>query len=269
MDYWQKQTADKPLYEDILWARPESRHGAGKLLIAGGSAHGFAATGEAYTAAETAGAGHIRALLPDAIRTHSSIFWGQNLDIEFAASTHSGSFGQDALNELLIGANWADAVLLAGDLGRNSETAILLEKFLGKYSGPLTLTKDAVDYFNHQPKLIINRTDTCVVLSLAQLQKLGLALKYETPFLLSMGLMLLVQALHDFTQKYPAVIVVKELDNIVVAHKGRVSSTKLEEDKNPPYGGWRVETAAKATVFWLQNKNRPFEAITSSLAVKS
>ena len=43
MDYWHKQTAENPLYEDVLWARPENKHGAGKLLVVGGNLHGFAA----------------------------------------------------------------------------------------------------------------------------------------------------------------------------------------------------------------------------------
>lgn len=260
MDYWQKQTSDAPLFEDILWARPENRRGAGKLLIVGGSVHGFAAVGEAYAAAEAAGAGHIRALLPNAIRTHFPVFWGQNLDIEFAASTHSGGFGRDALNELLIGAGWADAVLLAGDFGRNSETAILLDKFAGKYSGPLVLTQDAVEYFIRQPEPVLDRPDTAMVLSLGQLQKIGTATKFDKPFLLGMGLMLLVQALHDFTKKHPAIIVTKEQDNLVVAYKGRVSSTKLEKDIEI----WRVGTAAKAAVFWQQNLKKPYESISSS-----
>ncbi len=261
MDYWQRQTQDKPLFEDILWSRPENRRSSGKLLIIGGNAHGFAAAGEAYAAAEAAGAGTIRTLLPDALKKTI----GSLGPYEFAPSTpQSGSFGRDALNEFLIQSNWADAVLLAGDLGRNSETAILLENFVQKYTGQLALTKDAVDYFYGQPELVANRPETTLVLSVGQLQKLGTALKFQTPFLLSMGLMLLVQALHEFTIKYPVIIITKELDNIVVAHQGRVSSTKLGEDKEI----WRVQTAARSSVFWLQNKNRPFEAITSSLIIK-
>ena len=34
---------------------------------------------------------------------------------------------------------------MAGDAGRNSETAILYEDFLRDYEGPLTMTRDAVD----------------------------------------------------------------------------------------------------------------------------
>jgi NAD(P)H-hydrate repair Nnr-like enzyme with NAD(P)H-hydrate dehydratase domain len=259
MDYWAKQPIDKPLYPDIIWARPETKHGAGKLLIIGGSAHGFAAAQEAYASADIGGAGHIRLILPDALKRTVGILG----PYDYAPSTpRSGSFARDALNEFLIGAAWADSVLLAGDLGRNSETAILLEKFVQKYSGPLTITKDAVDYFYNQPELVSNRSETLLVLSLGQLQKFATALKFETPFMLSMGMLLLVQALHDFTIRYKVIIITKELNNIIVAKGGEVSSTRLQQDKEV----WRVSTAAKASVFWMQNSSRPFEAITTALA---
>lgn len=244
-----------------MWARPENKHGAGRLLIVGGNLHGFSAVGTAYQAAEKAGAGVVRLVLPDSLRKTV----GPLGPYEFAPSTAgSGSFARDALNELLIGANWADAVLLAGDLGRNSETSILLENFVAKYSGQLTIAKDAVDYFYGTPELVTERPNTTLVLSLAQLQKLGTALRFETPFLLSMGMLLLVQALHTFTLKYPVNIVVREQDSMVVAVNGQVSSTKL---KNPTEEVWRVETASKTSVFWLQHPAKPFEAMTSAIVI--
>jgi NAD(P)H-hydrate repair Nnr-like enzyme with NAD(P)H-hydrate dehydratase domain len=258
-EYWLKQTQETPLFPDILWARPENKRSAGKLLIVGGSAHGFVAVGEAFAEATKAGAGSLMAVMPDALR--KSV--GPLLEAEFVPSTPSGSFASQALGELLPHTAWADAVLLAGDIGRNSETAALLEQFVLKYQGPLVVTKDVTDYFYAQPKLLAERQHTVIVLSLAQLQKLGTALKFETPFLLSMGLMLLVQALHSFTKIYPVIVVVKELENIVVAHKGNVSSTKLNEDKEI----WRVATAAKASVFWMQNPGKTFQSVTASMVI--
>lgn len=258
MDYWQKQTSDKPLFEDILWSRPESRQARGKLLIIGGNVHGFSAVGEAYQAAQGAGAGAIRVLLPDSLKK----IVGIGGDYEFAPSTaNSGGFSKQALDEWLLHAGWADMVLIAGDLGRNSETSVLLESFVAKYNGPLTLTKDAVEYFYQTPGSILERPNTLIVANLGQLQKLGTASKFETPFLLSMGLLLLVQALHDFSKLHQAVVVTKELGNIVVAHQGKVSSTKLTDDKEL----WQVETAAKSAVFWMQNLSKPYESVTSSL----
>lgn len=257
MDYWQKQTNDKPLFEDILWSRPETKQGAGKLLVIGGNSFGFASTQQAYGSADKAGVGIARTLLPVSLqKTVGSLLENTS----FAPNTPSGSFAKDALNELLINSQWADGVIISGDLGRNSETSILLENYLTKYSGLLTLTKDAVDYFYNQPNLILDRENTLLVISLGQLQKLATAAKFQTPFILGMGLMLLVQALHEFTSRHPVTIITKELDNIVVAHGGKVSSTRLTTDKEI----WRVDTAARASVFWLQNPNKPYESIASS-----
>lgn len=257
-EYWQKQVDGKPLFEDILWSRPENRHAAGKLLVVGGNAQGFVAVGEAYAAADKAGAGVIRALMPDALKRMVGPVIGP---YEFAPSTPSGSFARQALAELLAESAWADMTLIAGDLGRNSETSALLEQFVQKYPGPLVLSKDAVDYFYLTPEVLASRPDTVVVLSLSQLQKLGVALRFTTPFLLSMGMLLLVQALHELTTKLPLTIITKELDQIVVAREGRISSTKLTTDREI----WRVATGARAATYWMQSPARPFEALTTSL----
>lgn len=255
MEYWQKQSVDAPLFEDILWSRPETKHGAGKLLIIGGNLHGFAAVGEAYAAAEKGGAGTIRLVLPDSLRKTV----GPLGPYEFAPSTPSGSFARDALSELLIGAHWADMILLAGDFGRNSETAILLENFVTKYQGPLVVTGDSIDYFYTHPQLLSDREQTAVAPSISQLQKFTTALKFETPILHDMGLMLLVQALHNFSQTHMPTILTKELDSIVVANDGKVSSTKTKASL--------TAAAASATVLWMQNPSKPYESITSALVV--
>src|SRR3990167_5419572 len=135
--YWLKQAKDKPLFEDLLWSRPENKRLAGKLLIVGGNLHGFAAPGTAYGASLKAGIGTCRIIMPDSLKKivipHFSHFHGSTLQMEFAPSTISGSFSKEALAQILDSAQWADGVLLAGDFGRNSETAILLEKLLNKY----------------------------------------------------------------------------------------------------------------------------------------
>jgi len=257
-DYWLRQTADKPLFPELAWSRPENRQQAGKLLIVGGSLHGFAAPAEAYATAVKAGIGTGRVLLPDAVRKVVGRFLENG---EFAPSTPSGSFSQKALDELLLQSSWADAVLFAGDLGRNSETAILLEKFLAKSPLPITLAKDAIDYVVSAPQTIVQRPNTLLVLSLSQLQRLGTATKTPRPITFSMDLLHLVEWLHQFTLAHQPHIIVKHLNHILVAADGRVSSTTLAQDK--PI--WRVQTAAKASVWWLQNPSKTLESVTASL----
>src|SRR3954464_694344 len=121
--YWHKQSAEKPLYEDLHWSKPENKSTAGKLLILGGNAYGLTAPGIAFAAAQKAGIGSSHVLLPDAIRKSIGSSFEEG---EFAASTPSGSFARSSLNQILENADWGDGVLLAGDFGKNSETAVLL-----------------------------------------------------------------------------------------------------------------------------------------------
>lgn len=259
--YWQKQGTD-PLFPDLLWSRPENRAHAGKLLIVGGHAHGFAAPAEAFTAAQNAGIGSSRVLLPDHIRAQLQKFKSVGLETEFAPSTPSGSFAAKALAELLDLAAWSDGILIAGDLGRNSETAVVLEKFVAKTPRPLVITKDGVDYFTSNPESLLKRQDTCLVLSIAQLQKFVANAKFTTPITFGMDLLHLVEVLHDFTSQHSVHIVVKHGDNIVVAVNGQISTTKTDKDVED---AWRVTTAAKVVVWWVQNPSKPFEALTTSL----
>lgn len=259
-DYWLRQEPGKPLFPELEWSRPENRQHAGKLLVVGGNVHGFAAPAEAFAAAEKAGAGTTRVLLPDAVQK----IVGRVLEHgEFAPSTPaSGSFSQKALDELLFYAHWADAVLLAGDLGRNSETAILLERFLAKYSGLVTLTKDAVDYAVAAPQTVVPRANTLLVLSLSQLQRLAVAAKSPQPVTFSMDLLHLVAWLHEFTLTHQPHIIVKHHDQLCVAVDGQVSTTRLAQDQSI----WRLQTATAAAVWWMQNQAQPFRGLTASCA---
>ena len=257
-DYWHKQAADKPLFPDLLWSRPENKNLAGKLLIIGGNLHGFGAVGTAYAEAAKAGAGTIRVLLPDALQKTV----GKVLPVgEYAPSTPSGSFSQKALAEFLALSEWSDSVLLAGDFGRNSETAILLEKFIDKYEGQLTITQDALNYFIKLPQKLLERENTLLVLSFAQLQKIGTSLGFNPAFTFSMDFLRLIEALHEFTATHKSGIIVRHHDNFIISTAGEVSTTlRPEYDKV-----WRVQTAAHAAVWWMQNPTKAFEALSASL----
>lgn len=255
--FWHKQDQEA-LFADLLWSRPENRALGGKLLIIGGNAFGFAAPAEAYEEAEKTGIGVARVLLPDALkRTVGKVIEAG----DFAPSTPSGSFSQRGLGELLLHASWADSVLLAGDLGHNSETAILLEKFLEKYPGQLVIAKDAADYFTSSPQALLRRPATTLTISFAQLQRLAISAHFILPFTFGMDILHLIEALHGFTATYEINIIVKHLQNIFVAANGEVSSTRLEEERDI----WRTAVAARASVWWLQNPGKTFAALTTAV----
>ncbi|HEX3569116.1 MAG TPA: hypothetical protein VHT70_05605 [Candidatus Saccharimonadales bacterium] len=257
-DYWLRQSLGSPLFPQLEWSRPETKHTAGKLAIVGGNLHGFAAPAEAYAESVKAGIGTARALLPDATKK----IVGPLLDyVEYTPSTPSGSFAQRALAEVNDLAAWADAVLFAGDLGRNSETAILIEKFLAQGETQTTITKDAADYITSAPHTVLQRPNTVLVLSIAQLQRLASEAKFTQPITFGMDLMRLVDWLHDFTCTFAPDIIVRHLDTICVAVSGQVSTTKISADMKI----WRVKTAAHAAVWLLQNTTKPFEALTTAI----
>ncbi len=257
-DYWRRQTAEQPLFPDLLWSRPENKLQAGKLLIVGGNSQGFAAAGAAYSTALKAGVGTARVLLPDSLQKMVGRVFEAG---EYAASTPSGSFGRAALAEYLDLSLWADGVLLAGDLGRNSETAILLESYLDKYSGQVTITRDVITYFGELPTVVLTRPRTLLVLSMSQLQKLGVSSRFTMAFTLSMDLLRLIENLHEFTKRYPIHIITKHLDTMIVAVDGQVSTTRLAQDCKI----WRLQAATYASVWLLQNPTKPFEALTTAV----
>ncbi len=254
---WFKQTSE-PLFPDIIWSKPENTLHAGKLLVIGGNSHGFSAPAEAYQYALEAGIGRVRVVLPDAVRKIVSTLLPS---CEYLPSTVTGSFAQKGLNELLGYSSGVDGVSLAGDFGRNSETAILLESFLQKYQGFVSLTRDAVDYFSNHPDILFERPKTLIVVSLAQLQKLALHTNLPRPITFNMDMVQLVDDLQQLTTHYPVSIIVKQLTNIHVAVAGKVSTTKLSEDLDM----WRLRTSIQAMVFWLHNPTKSFEALTTGV----
>lgn len=256
MDFWQKQ-GKEPLFPDLLWSRPENKRTAGKLLIIGGNLHNFSAPGKAYAAAVEAGIGTAKVLLPEGLRRTIGALME---NCEFAPMNKSGSFAKNALAEWLDWARWADAVLLAGDVGRNSETAIVLEAFIKKYPGQLIITQDCLDQLAGIPKEIFLRPLTTIVASFGQLQKMWptiavdhQAIKYSLPLQRNLELV------HRTTAEIPANIITKHNDDLIVAVGGRLSTTTNTEPI------WRVEIAAKAATWWLQNPSNSFEALTTSL----
>lgn len=257
-DFWKKQSNDKPLFPDLIWDKPDNKRLAGKLLIIGGNSHGFSAPGQSYKIAQDTGIGVAKVLLPDALQKSVGTILENG---EYAPSTKSGSFGHTALETWITWANWADGVLIAGDLGRNSETAVVLEKFINSTSKPLFITKDAIDYFRANAKEILARDKTILVLSLSQLQKFCLEIGWTSAVTYQMTILQLVEYLHNLTLSSKTSIITSHNGNYFVAHKGMVSTTKNAQTDDI----WRVEIASKASVWYIQNQNRPFEALTSCL----
>lgn len=254
---WLKQTADKPLFPDLLWSRPETKQARGKLLIIGGNKFSFVAPAGAYNAAMKAGIGSARVILPDSLRR---VVGKMFPEAEFAPSTPSGSFSRQALAEVLDCAQWAGGVLLAGDFGRNSETAILLESLSSKYKGQLTVANDSTDYFLQSKSPLLERENTVLVINLGKLQKLAKNNRPSTPILHNMSLMELVSTLTDWTSGSPIALITKHEGNLIAAYGGKaVTSVQAEETS------WQLDLASYACVWSLQQPDKTLESIASSI----
>lgn len=260
--YWRQQTAKNPLFPDIEWSKPEQRQQRGRLGVIGGNKLGFAGVAESYSTALETGAGEVRVLLPDCLR--KSIPTNMT-DVVFGACNPSGSLAREATNDMRALGEWASAILMVGDAGRSSETALAYSDFLRDYTGPLIITRDAIDLVRNDSDAIASRAQTTLILSFAQLQKLFQSLYYPKILTFSMQLLQLVEAVHAFTITYPVTVAVLHRETLVVAHGGQVTSTKWDS----PMAIWRGQTAARAASYLMWTPSQPLEAITTSLVSSS
>lgn len=256
--YWRRQEPGKPLFPDLEWGKPERRDQAGKLLVVGGNKLGFAAVAEGYQTALQTGAGQVKVLLPDCLKKSVPPIL---TDVIFAACTPSGGLSKDAMAELRASSAWVDGVLLIGDAGRNAETALAYEDFIANYHGPLTVSRDAIDLVKNGPDLLVSRSDTLIIASFAQVQKLFAGVYYPKVLTFSMQLMQLVEALHKFTITYPCTIVTLHKDTLIVANNGQVVTQLWQE----PMAIWRGSVATRAACYWLWHREKVLESVVTSL----
>ena len=260
--YWKKQLPSAPLFPDIEWSKPETRSQSGKLGIIGGNRLGFAGVAEAYAIATKSGVGQVRVLLPDVLKKTMP---KTITDTVYAPTNISGSLTKDAVTEMVSLGAWADEILLIGDAGRSSETAIAYEQFLQTYPGKLVVTRDAIDLVKNSAQVLVDRPNTLLIASFAQLQKLFQAVYYPKVLTFSMQLTQLVEALHKFTISYPVSISVLHKDFLVIAHNGEVITTEWSN----PMAIWRGDVASKAAAYWLWNSSKPLEATATAIVAKN
>ncbi len=244
------------MFPDLLWSRPENKLHAGKLLVIGGNSFGFSAVGEAYAEARKAGAGEVRVLMPDAIK---KIVGGVFEHALFVASTRAGSLAKEALRDCLDAATWADAVLIVGDVSRNAETASLLEQFAEHYKGQLTVTKDALELLLKQNDAILQREHTTLVMTMSDLQKAAQIRHLDEALTFEISLEVFAERIRHLLDGLACSIMVRRHELIITAHAQMLSVT----DSNP--GKWRVKAATNAAVWRLQNPEKPFESLTTSI----
>ena len=254
------QDTKKPLYPEIIWNKPETKALAGKLLIIGGNVHAITAPSTAYALALDAGAGEVKVVMPAATKryfAHSTI----PLDIMFAESTPSGSFSTAASDVLMQYLAWADYVFIAGDVSKNSETAMMLVDVIKNYSGPICITGDALDALLQEATTVLQRHNTLIVPSFTMLQKYTIKANHNTALISNMLLKSMAEWLADFSNTHAATILFAHHNNAYSALLGEVIiSTPISYD-----GNWELRTATTASVWAMQHPATQFKAIATSV----
>ena len=256
--FWRTQYPGQPLFPDIEWNRPERRDLAGKLAIIGGNKLGFAAVATAYQTARDAGAGEVRVLLPADLKANIP---AHMTDVLFAPTTPSGGLSIEALADLQAIRSWADVVLLAGDAGKNSQTATLHEACVRDTDVPLVLMRDAIDLLQQSLPTILDQPHVVFVASFAQLQKLFRAVYYPKILTFRMHLAQCVDALHKFTITYPVTIVTLHADHLVLARGGDV----ITQSWDKPMRLWRGEVGARIASYLLWALEAPLAACAAAV----
>ena len=262
LDYWRRQSI-KNLFNDVDLLPPEQKRMAGKLLVIGGNRMAFFAVASALETAKRMGVGEVRALLPADLKGQVP----STSEVFFAPSGNSGAFCSDSLPEMLRLADWAEAVILIGDSGRNAETSLVLAEFLSKVEKPVLITRDAVDAVC--PSVgdwLLRETETDLFVTMPQLQKLLRTLYYPKVITLSMPTNQLVETLHKFTLSYSTSIATFHNGLIVMAEKGEVVTQALDETSYSPISLWGGSLATKVMVARLWNSEKEFNHVFASVA---
>ncbi len=163
---------DQPLYPDLLYNRPVTRSGGGRLLVVGGYATEFSLPTAIHQLSLAAGVGDCRVVLPDILAK----FLGGAPGTAFAPSSPSGSLAPEALGRILELAEETDAVAIGASLSNNSATAILIEKLIGELSlmrQPTIVFADALPILQHNPRLITDNPNLLAILTMAEIFKLS------------------------------------------------------------------------------------------------
>lgn len=277
LSYWRKQ--DKPLFDNLIWNIPEQK--TGHVAIIGGNSQNFSTVVRiSEFINQTFPIKTLTTVLPDALRGKLPPL--PNLD--FLPSTESGSFAKSRQLELAF--SNPNSTLIIGDLSRNSATAVAISDAIAKstpeihpnFAGDLqdsgensanllVLARDSVDLLAPEASNWLNRPNTIIIASMAQLQKLFRAVYYPRMILLSQPLIPTIETLHKFTLTYPVTLFTFHQDNIIVASAGEVSTTHLVDTNYSPISLWSGQLAARVTALNLYNPKQNFAATTAAVLI--
>lgn len=258
-DFWRQQTSESLIYPDFTWRIPEKPQDRGNFLIIGGNARAFSAVSIAYQTAKDLQLANIRILLPDAL---SRSIRKNTPDALFLPTNNNGGFSKKGLPEALAAVNWADSVIFIGDSSQNSETALFLEQVLLQSDKKVLIARDAIDLLKNLGEALMNRPNTTLSVSFAQLQKLFQSVYYPKVLTFSQNLTQVVENLHKFTLTYPVAIELFHQDHLFLAAGGQVITQKYVKATDI----WTGKLPTRSAVYQLWSDDL-VEALAASIVI--
>ena len=247
---------ETPLFPQVLYNRPVTRSGAGRLLIAGGHSGEISQPTALYELAMASGAGECVVALPDSLIK----LLGAAPATTFVASSPSGSLGRDSLGRLLELSEDADAVILGSSLSNNSETAILTERFVREVERPVIAVDEAITLLMPNLSDLTSRPQNLLILTMPQIFKLGDQLGVPIQIQRGGGLINKLQIIAAVTEHMAATVCVYGTEIIITGGTNPpiVTPTDYRLSQYP------AVSYALASVLWLQNPKRRREGLVTA-----
>jgi hypothetical protein len=247
---------ESPLYPQVLYNRPVTRGGAGRLLIPGGHTGELSQPTALFQLAMAAGAGECIIALPDAFVKLLSGIPGTT----FLATSPSGSIGRAALGRLLELSEDVDGVAIGVSLSNNSETAIVLENFLREVERPVVAFDEAIALMLPNPAALIDNSDNLLVVTMPEIFKLADKLGIMIQIRPGGGLMNKLEIINHVALKIAAGILVYGTELIACVGNEEPVVTPI----NFRLSSWPAIYYALAATFWVQNRTNSREGLATA-----
>jgi NAD(P)H-hydrate repair Nnr-like enzyme with NAD(P)H-hydrate dehydratase domain len=237
-----------PLYPKVLYNRPITRSGGGRLLIVGGHSGEFSLPTAIHQFAVAAGVGEATAVMPDNVAK----FMQGAPGTAFAASTPSGSLAREALGRILELSEEADAVAIGASLSNNSNAAMLTEKLVGELDRPLILFDEGLVALRQNIRAVTNNPRALIILTMAEVFKLCGSLGVAINIRPGGGLMNKLEIIRDLARAGQADYAVYGTEIITTSgQEMTVTPVNYRTSLTPALFYGTLST------FWLQNRNQP------------
>ncbi len=245
----QRQT-NEPLFPEVLWSKPINRKAAKRLVILGGSRGHFQQVELSYKAANQAGIGEVKLILPDSLAPQL----GRLTGCLFVKSTAAGSISNSAASDICSWIDNSDGLLLAGDFSHNANTISLIEQLLNATDGPITIGKEVIQLMLYAPQNLFARTNRLLIGDTQTLVKLAAKLEISLQLKPQAGLLNKLHLLEQLA-KVSALNLALIGDDLLIYSQNQSSLTALAQPNAALASGFLA-------TYWLQH-NQGFRALTS------